>query len=82
MAEKTQKSNPLFDEQAYDIEYQRMFEDVMDNPDKHGVVDEAEAEILAHMLILEKEGVIVRTGERRLCSHGLMQEVFAAATRR
>jgi hypothetical protein len=62
------------------LEYRRMFAHVLEHADDYGVSpgDEAEAEVLAILLMLEKEGEIRRTGERRLASNGRMQDVFVA----
>ena len=68
----------LKEDESCDAEFEAMFEHVCQNADSYGVADEPAALVLAHMLILEKEGRVYRTGEKRLSPKGLMQDVFAA----
>lgn len=63
-----------------EAELQAVFEHVCQNADSYGVSDEAEASIMAEMLILERNGEIYRTGEKRLSSNGLWQDVFRTRT--
>jgi hypothetical protein len=66
------------DQPSGETEFQAVFEHVCENADSYGVADEPEASILAVMLILERKGKVYRTGEKRLSSNGLWQDVFCA----
>ena len=73
------KGRPVDAEQPSNAEYEHMLTQVLENADEYGVSQKEEAEVIARLLLLEKQGRAVRTGEKRLTSHGLMQDVFVVA---
>jgi hypothetical protein len=72
------KSTLIADDEAFEAEHRRMFWHVLENADDFGVTSQEDAFVLSLLLLLEKEGKLARTGEKRMSSHGDMQDVFVA----
>jgi hypothetical protein len=68
----------LKDDESCDDEFDAMFQHVCQNAESYGISDEESANVLAHALILEREGKLYRTGEKRRARNGLWQHVFFA----
>jgi hypothetical protein len=68
----------LKEDESCDAEFYAMLQHVCRNAEFYGIADEWPAIILAHILILEKRGLVYRTGKKYLTKRGLWQDVYSA----